>query len=118
MVNFIRLILADFNSKVSEIHMKEFCDLYDLENLINVATCFKNPNNPSSIDVILTNKKQSFCNSIAIETGLSDCHKMTVTVLKRYFKKQKPRYINYRCYKNSHEGNFRHDLFKLFAYLE
>ena len=27
------LILGNFNSKVSEIHMKEFCDLYDLENL-------------------------------------------------------------------------------------
>ena len=170
------LILGDFNSKVSEIHMKEFCELYDLEDLINVPTCFKNPNNPSSIDVMLTNnpssidvmltnnpssidvmltnnpssidvmltnnpssidamltnnpssidvmltnnpssidvmltnKKQSFCNSIAIETGLSDCHKMTVTVLKRYIKKQKPRYISYRCYKNFQEGNFRCDL--------
>ena len=89
--------LGDFNSKVSEIHMKEFCDLYDPENL---STCFKHPNNPASIDVMLTNKNQSFCNSIAIETGLSDCHKMTVTLLKIYVKKQKPRYISYRCYKN------------------
>ena len=37
--------------------MKDFCDLYDLENLIKEPTCYKNAENPSSIDVILTNSK-------------------------------------------------------------
>ena len=93
------LILGDFNSQMSETNMKNFCDIYDLENLIKEPTCFKNPNNPSSIDLMLTNKRNSFCNSIAVETGLSDCHKMTITVLKMYIRKQKPRYVTYRCYK-------------------
>ena len=112
------LIMGDFNSQMSETHMKNFCDLYDLENLIKEPTCFKNPNNPSSIDVMLTNKKNSFCNSMTIETGLSDCHKMTVTVLKMYIKKKKPRCVNYRCYKSFNEGDFRHDLLKCLETLD
>ena len=81
---------------MSEMHMKDFCDLYDLENLIKEPTCFKNPNNPSSIDLMLTNRKRSFCNSRALETGLSDCHKMTVSVLKMYCKKKREK-RNLRC---------------------
>ena len=35
--------------------MSEFCQTYNLYNLITEPTCYKNPNNPSSIDMILTN---------------------------------------------------------------
>ena len=73
-------ILGDFNASVSENHMKDFCEMYDLENLISGPTCFKNANNPSSIDVMLTNRKTSFQDSMTIETGLSDHHKMTVSI--------------------------------------
>ena len=86
--------------------MKDFCETYDLENLITDPTCFKNPDNPSSIDVMLTNRVNSFQNSMTIETGLSDHHKMTTSVLKIYFKKKEPVKINYRCYKNYQRGKF------------
>ena len=82
------LILGDFNSTMSDVPMKNFCELYNLENLIKEPTCYKNPNNPSSIDVILTNNKNSFQNSMATETGLSDHHKMIITVIKNYCKKR------------------------------
>ena len=94
------LLLGDFNAEVSEPIMEEFCAIYSLKNLIKVPTCFKNPLNLSSIDVILTNSFRSFQNSVAIETGLSDHHKMTVTVLKSFFQKQSPSIIRYRDYKN------------------
>ena len=90
--------------------MKDVCEMYDLENLIEEPTCFKNASNPSSIDVMLTNRKNIFQNSMTIETGLSDHHKMTITVLKTYFKKKKPIQINYRCYKYFNESEFRNDL--------
>ena len=54
------LVMGDFNCPVSEKEMKDFCELYDLENLIKKPTCYKNPRNPSSIDVMLTNRKGSF----------------------------------------------------------
>ena len=104
------LLLGDFNSTVLENDLKEFCEVYDLENLIKEPTCFKNANNPSSIDVILTNKRKSFQNSMTVETGLSDFHKMTLTVLKTHFKKKEPVVVNYRKYKNFHEQEFRCDL--------
>ena len=81
------LLLGDFNSTMYETHMKNFCELYDLQNLIKDPTCYKNASNPSSIDVILTNRKNSFQNSMGVETGLSEYHKMMTTV---YFKKKEP----------------------------
>ena len=71
--------------------MKVFCDFYELKNLIKDA---KNPENPSCIDLILTNNTNSFQNSGVIETGLSDFHKMTVTVMKASFEKLKPNVIS------------------------
>ena len=81
------LLQGDFNSEIHEIGMNEFCDIYNLQNFITDPTCFKNPLNPSSIDLILTNKPRSFENSQVIETGLSDHHKMTITVLRAFFQK-------------------------------
>ena len=84
------------NSTQEEHCMTDFCDTYDLENLINEPTCFKNPINPSSIDVMLTNRKRIFQNSMTIETGISGHHKMTISILKTSFKKKNPVKINYR----------------------
>ena len=44
----------------------------------------RSPDNPEAISLLLTNSVRSFQNSCALETGLSDFHKMTVTVLKSY----------------------------------
>ena len=104
------LLLGDFNSEISETIMKEFSETYNLQNLIKVPTCFKNPLNPSSIDLLLTNRARSFQNSKAIETGLSDHHKMTITVLKAFFQKQTPIAIKYRDYKNFDQNVFRNEL--------
>ena len=54
------LILGDFNTATHEEAMRYFCELYDLRNLIHEPTCYKNAENPSSIDVILTNSKNCF----------------------------------------------------------
>ena len=90
--------------------MKTFCETYNLTNLIKGPTCFKNPLNPSSIDLILTNKHQSFQNSYATESGLSDHHNMVVTVMKSYFPKQAPTLIKYRNFKNFDNVIFRNKL--------
>ena len=49
---------------------------------------------------MLTNRDRTFLNSCAIETGLPDFHKMTVTVLSPFLKKAEPKVIIYRDYKN------------------
>ena len=48
------LIMGDFNCEMKEREMQIFCDSYSLNNLIKSPTCFKNPLNPSCIDLILT----------------------------------------------------------------
>ena len=90
--------------------MKTFCQAYGLKNLIKEPTCYKNTNNPSSIDVILTNRPNRFHNPMTIETGLSDHHKMVLTVLKTYFKKIEPTIITIRDYKRFNDNFFRRDL--------
>ena len=104
------LLLGDFNSEPHEDIMKEFCGTYNLANLIKEPTCFKNLLNPSSIDLILTNRVRQFKYSCTIETGLSDHHKMTITVLKSFFQKQSATIIKYRNYKNFNETIFRTQL--------
>ena len=54
------LILGDFNAEIKEQHMKAFCDNYNLTSLIKQATCYINPNNPTCIDLILSNTPRSF----------------------------------------------------------
>ena len=90
--------------------MSEFLCEYDLKNLVKDKTCFKNPGNPSCIDLFITNNPRSFQNTSAVSTGLSDCHKMVVTVLKTTFKKAKPKEIFYRDYKNFDGNSFKLEL--------
>ena len=43
--------------------LHDLCDVYDLKNVIRGPTCFKGEN-PTLLDVFLTNKPSSFCNCI------------------------------------------------------
>ena len=51
------IVVGDFNVRVDEISISGFCDTFDLKSLIKDITCYKNPENPSSIDLILTNNQ-------------------------------------------------------------
>ena len=76
------LFLRDFNTGVEDSTVENVCSSYNLTSMNNRPTCFKNPGKPSCIDLILTNCPGSFQNSCAIETALSDFHKLVVTVMK------------------------------------
>ena len=86
--------------------MRNFCNSYNLNSLIKQPTCFKNPENPSCIDLILTNKPRSFQSTCVIETGLSDFHRMTVSVLKTHFRKLPPKFVTYRDFKKFENERF------------
>ena len=83
---------------------------YNLKSLVKQKTCFKNPDNPSCIDLILTNSPRSFQDSSVFETGLSNFHKLIITVLKQYFPKPKPKIVYYRDYRNFRNDEFRAEL--------
>ena len=100
------ILIGDFNVEINQPSMKSFCGFNTLTSLIKEPTCYKNQQNPSCIDLILTNSPYRFQNSYVVETGLSDFHKMTVAVMKTTSEKLKPKIKNYRDYKN-----FRNDTF-------
>ena len=81
------VLIGDFNVGPEEPHAETFCESYGLKNLIKVPTCYKNPQNPSCIDLIVTNSPLSFLSSGVIETGLSGFYKMAVTSMKITFQK-------------------------------
>ena len=65
-------LLGDFNVCVDDETMINFCNSYSLNTLIKQSTCFKDPENPSCIDLILTNKPGSYQKTSVIEMGLFD----------------------------------------------
>ena len=71
------ILLGDFNVEVKEKDISDFMSTYNLKSLLKQKICFKNPDNPSCINLILTNSPRSFRDSSVFETGLSDFHKLT-----------------------------------------
>ena len=60
--------------------------------------------------LILTNKPRSFQSTCVIETGLSDFHRVTVSVLKMHFRKLPPKIISYRDYESFENERFMDSL--------
>ena len=103
--SLVILIYSSTNS-----HLKTICSSFGLTNLIKEPTCYKPNCNPSSIDVILTNRKNHFKNSITIESSLSDSHKLILTTLKSSLPKHHPKIQHYRDLSKFTEEGFFQDL--------
>ena len=96
--NFI--LMGDFNVEPNHATMKNFCQIYGCKNIVKDKACFKNSIHPTCIDLIITNRPKSFQESEVNETGLSDFHKMSLTIMKVFYDKQKPKIIQYGKYKD------------------
>ena len=83
---------------------------HNLQNLVKDPKCWKSPSKRTCIDLILTNFPKLFQHIQTIETGLSDFHKLTLTVLKTHFPRLEPNIVNYRDYKGFINGYFRSEL--------
>ena len=88
------MLVDDFNVELTDSSLSDFCEIHNLKNIFKDKTYFQNPNKPSYIDMIITNKPKCFQNSMVIETGLSNFHKMCVRVMKIGKK------ISYKCLKD------------------
>ena len=103
------MFTGDSNMTETEGQLKDFLDLYRLKNLFKEPTCYKS-HTPKCIDLVLTNRNKSVQKTTTVETGLSDFHKMVVTVLKTAFPEQGLTAINYRNCKKYNENAFKSDL--------
>ena len=103
------LLLGNFNAEPTTITISDFCEIYNLKNIIKDKGCFKNPSAPT-LDLMITNRPRSFKHSVVVETGLSDFRKVCVTVMKTYYSKQKPSIVQYRKFTNFFNETFLKDL--------
>lgn len=92
------ILVGDFNMKLENNHMQMLMSTYDITDINSKLTCFKPVNHPSCIDLISTNRKNHFQSTNTIESGISDFHKMVLTVLKTNFVKSSKITILYRNY--------------------
>ena len=104
------LIAGDFNMQEHNTKLSDFLDKHHSKNLVKEPTCFKNPDNPSCIDLFVTNFPRSFLRTTTITTGLSDFHKMIVTVMRTTFPKSEPQVIRYRDRSKFNNSDFCKDL--------
>ena len=93
------ILMGDFNVKSYDATMKNFCQIYGCKNTVKNKTCFKNPINLICIYFIFTNRPERCDQFETIETGLSDFHKLSLMVMKMFYKNQKAKVIQYRKYK-------------------
>ena len=98
------LFLEDFNSHSSENCVNDFCNVYNLSNLIKEPTCFKNPDYLFCIDLFLTTRPKCFQITMKMQTGISDFDRMVIKVL------QKLKLIHSRSYKTFNANLFQEEL--------
>ena len=97
------------NSDKSAI-LNDFCDIFNLTQLVNGPTCFKKGCNPSLIDVIMTNKKSLCVMSQNVPTGVSDCHNSISSIIKGEVLHEPINLRYYRSYKTFDIENFNDDI--------
>ena len=90
------VLLGDFNACVDDEALQTFCKSYSFNSLIKQPTWFKNPENPSCIDLILKKTTSSFQTKFVIETGSSDFYRMSIPVLKFHFRKLPSKITSYK----------------------
>jgi hypothetical protein len=90
--------------------LNDFCDIFNLSQLVNGPTCFKKGCIPSLVDVIMTNKKSLCFKSQNVPTGVSDCHNIISTVIKGEVLHQPKKLRYFRSYKTFDIENFNDDI--------
>ena len=94
-VTFLEELLKQNNKQLLQYHING--RLFNID--VKYEKCLIN-NHKLTIDLILTNKPQSFQIKNVTETGVSDCHKLITTFMKYYISRLKPKNVQYHSYKN------------------
>ena len=103
------MLVGDFNAEESEPCLSQFLYEYNAKKIDKENYCFKNALNPSCIDLFKTNSSLSCQNTTATSNGLSNFHKMVITVMKMSFKKHSPIERHDRDYKYFDRRKFKNN---------
>ena len=83
---------------------------YGLTNIIKQATCYKSVSNPSSIDVIISNRPKTIARHLNTNIGISDFHNFTCAATKIQAPAIAKNKISYRSFKHFNEDIFLCDV--------
>ena len=86
---------GDFNSQIGGNCIDTFMYQHNLQSINKEPSCYKNSSNPSCIDLFQTNSPRSFYQTETFFTGLSDFHKLVLSIFKTTFTKSKAKEIIY-----------------------
>ena len=100
----------DFNIEETDLIMPEFLFKNDSKNLVQQKLNLKAPIILVVLIFFVTNSPRSFPNTITFASGLSDFHKMILTILKSTFPKVRPKQRVYRKFKSFDLNNFKNDI--------
>ena len=104
------IVIGDLNCNVllERNILADFLDIYDYNNLVTEATCFKGT--PSLLDVILSNKKRKIIDIKCIKNSISDFHSIVIASTRCHIPDMNPRIIHYRSLKHFDNAAFIADL--------
>ena len=79
------ILMGSFNSQPDETFMSDFMELCNFKNLVKLPICFKNPENPSCINLFLTNRPGWSQDNHVFKSSISDFHKLVVNSFENSF---------------------------------
>ena len=110
------LVLGDMNFDLMKPEksqaLQDLMNLYDLTNLMKTPTFVSN-HGSSLIDVILTNNKHLFCDTLVTDVGCSDGHSLIASTTKLTKCNLQPKTITYRSFKTFCNDKYRDDIAKI-----
>ena len=108
--NTLCLFFGDLNQNfMNENALTCVCDVHGLSNIIAEPTCFK-AQNPTLLDVFLTDKRRSFVDHLNCDIGLSDFHNYTCVASKLFAPCEPLCKIKYRTMRHFDAESFNNDL--------
>ena len=90
--------------------LDDVMDSFNLSNVVLGPTCFRNVENPSLVDVILTNSPRRLTSVLNVSIGISDFHNFIGVATKMYKPNNTVREIAYRSYQRCNKISYLHDL--------
>ena len=97
-------LAGDLNAQVAGKSFDTFLYQHELTLKNTYSTCYKNANNHSYIDQILTNSPKSFFKTETVFTGLSDFHKLVLSLSKGCVQKGKNVLFHFKSSFHSQEN--------------
>ena len=106
------VVIGDLNVNflLNSNQLTDICDTYDLRQTVKGPTCFKSVENPSLLDVLLTNCPKSLTKPINLSLGISDFHNYVSAATRINCPSNEPKIIYYRSFKNFDNDTYLEDL--------